>query len=93
MNDEQKTDFKQYWGLPKDVNEWSTKAIADLVSMGYEMSDQGEPVYEAYALGMVAIISELRAMNWNLSQLMQLQITLVELLRTQQGIPFTKERD
>ncbi len=83
MSDEQKTDYEQYWGLPKDVSEWSTKAIAELVSLGYEMSDQGEPVYEAYALGMVAIISELRNLNSSLSKLVQLQADLMETLRTQ----------
>ena len=55
MSDEQKIDYQQYWGIPKEVSEWSTKAIAELVSLGYEMSDQGEPMYEAYALGRLAL--------------------------------------
>lgn len=83
MNDEQKVDYQQYWGIPKDVSKWSTKAIAELVSLGYEMSDQGEPMYEAYALGMVAIISELRTMNKALTELLKLQIGVLEKLETE----------
>ena len=83
MSDDQKVDYQQYWGIPKDVSEWSAKAIAELISLGYEMSDQGEPMYEAYALGMVTIISELRTMNRALAELLTLQMGVLEKLETE----------
>ncbi len=54
---------QQLYETIQGINSKSSEAIAHLIHMGFEMRDQGEPQYDAIAMGMVALISEMGLLN------------------------------